>query len=62
MEKKDIYMGKIFGYDLNVVNVPEERLPHVEKLVKAHFERLKKLDEEAMFGLLKSELEVAKTI
>jgi hypothetical protein len=56
----DIKLGKLFGYEMVLKDVPEEEATHVEKLATKHLENLNECYMNSMFGAVKNDIEIAK--
>jgi hypothetical protein len=59
---KDIDLGKFMGYDLKVVNVPDERYEYVKKAAIFHFNKMMEDYTNKPFMGVNLDLEVAKHI
>lgn len=53
---KEIDLGHLFGYNMVLKDVPEERAHHVEKLAVAHLDKLNELYMKSIFGDISAEL------
>lgn len=62
MEKINIKLGILFGYEIILKDVPAERAPHVEKLARKHLERMAKALADQTFGGIRRDLEVVKAL
>ena len=58
----DIKLGRLFGHNMMLVDVPEERAKHVEKLAKKHMEKLEELFYKDTFGAFDRDMEIVKAL
>lgn len=59
---REIKLGQLFGCQMVLKDVPEERATYIEKLAIKHLERMNDALTERTFGAFRNDLEIAKTL